>query len=533
MIEVLPRVSRVDAIAGRTLVLPVRVRVGRESDPEGFVGDAVGITIGSEIDLVGRLYRMRSASAGESAGLSWIGPGLWWEVQSGDGVLWSEVSREQPDGASVWVVVVDLPAGAHAQPMRIGGERVNVRWHRAWSAPRRDVFSTGVIEHSSWIVRSLRSVAMSPTERWRVRLLNDRRARGVAELSGLLSAPLGHSVLEHLDRQMTDRWRLALGTLGEDDPELADRVREMLTRVVYLDGAPIPAWHDDAGVTSALLEALLGAPDGEQRVSVARGWLSRQARSVVWIDEDFVAVPDNERIVSLGLANLDSSPERVELVGGQAQTGSGIELGPFEASVHRLALGRDQTPQIVRADMREPVEGLLEPRHVAPPGGRLGPLVHEWSMSTWLEQRMEATTVEWMSAGLLYLEADGETLRMYVECRVPVDFFMTSSEEDIVRLWFGARSAPNGVMRISSRGVVHDELTGSDLSEASRVRRDRDRWSALVPVPISYLDASGMLLVGMERVDASGRRSTWPRPVFPWEIEPGRALFVLDGWHAR
>jgi len=54
-------------------------------------------------------------------------------------------------------------------------------------------------------------------------------------------------------------------------------------------------------------------------------------------------------------------------------------------------------------------------------------------------------------------------------------------------------------------------------------------WSAWVPIPAS-VQAGRLVRVGMQRVDARGVRSAWPRPMMPWQIEPGRVALDLGQW---
>jgi hypothetical protein len=352
----------------------------------------------------------------------------------------------------------------------------------------------------------------------------------VPELSGLLDVSLGHEVLDLLDRQLIDRWRVALGLLGEVDGALADDVRAALTRVVYLDGEPVPAWDSDTLETTTLAEGLLGASVPEQRASVARRWLARQDSIRVWIEDDFASMDRGTRIARLGAANLRGVEGRVEMLSGDALTGESTLLEAYESAMLEITVGDDGLAQLVREDVRVPLEGLLEPIALAPPGGRLGPLLRPWTMETWLDGRAGGMHLEWMSMGLLYPDPEGDEVLVYLECRVPEDFFVGSSEQDVVRLWFGPRGASEAVLHVASRGGVHDEISGEDFGEASRIRRERDRWSAIVPVPRFLVEGRSGLLLGVERVHGGGGRSTWPRPVFPWESEPSRAYLEIDGW---
>ncbi len=55
-------------------------------------------------------------------------------------------------------------------------------------------------------------------------------------------------------------------------------------------------------------------------------------------------------------------------------------------------------------------------------------------------------------------------------------------------------------------------------------------WSSVVRVPESVIEPDGTLHIAVERIDADGNRSTWPRPVLPNQLEPGRATIRLVPW---
>jgi hypothetical protein len=54
-----------------------------------------------------------------------------------------------------------------------------------------------------------------------------------------------------------------------------------------------------------------------------------------------------------------------------------------------------------------------------------------------------------------------------------------------------------------------------------------------VPLPDNITDPDGAVRVAIERVDAAGRRSTFPRPQLPWQTEPGRVLIDTATWDRR
>ena len=61
-------------------------------------------------------------------------------------------------------------------------------------------------------------------------------------------------------------------------------------------------------------------------------------------------------------------------------------------------------------------------------------------------------------------------------------------------------------------------------------RREDDRWTAFVDMPDDLLEPDGTLLLGAERIDPRGVRTTWPRPAFPWDDAPPRLRIDLSSW---
>ena len=49
-------------------------------------------------------------------------------------------------------------------------------------------------------------------------------------------------------------------------------------------------------------------------------------------------------------------------------------------------------------------------------------------------------------------------------------------------------------------------------------------------LPPHAIEPSGVLRLGVERLDERGVRSAWPRALLPWESEPGRAAIDTRGW---
>src|SRR5690606_19882026 len=106
--------------------------------------------------------------------------------------------------------------------------------------------------------------------------------------------------------------------------------------------------------------------------------------------------------------------------------------------------------------------------------------------------------------------------------------------QEHVRVWLGPFRRPFSVLRIGSDGAVVDEIASSAASEQRaggvRVVREAGKWIVQAEVPAECIEADGSLRIGIERTDARGRRTAWPRPMLPWQSEPGRAAVGTNSW---
>ena len=57
-----------------------------------------------------------------------------------------------------------------------------------------------------------------------------------------------------------------------------------------------------------------------------------------------------------------------------------------------------------------------------------------------------------------------------------------------------------------------------------------DWWSAVFPLPAGVVSADGAVTIGMTRRDGAGFVSSWPRAMYPGQVEPGRLLVDLRFW---
>lgn len=183
---------------------------------------------------------------------------------------------------------------------------------------------------------------------------------------------------------------------------------------------------------------------------------------------------------------------------------------------------------------------------VAPPGLDIGPLLAEWNMASWTAgiPRTPAAVLpppvgsvplasDWLTAARLLRQDDGQWL-LYVECacgpRAAADSDSLLGES--LTIWLGSADAPAAAFQITPDGRMIDRRRPATPAQVRINRSDpaAPGWIAWVPIPDSAIDRSGLLRIAIERTDARGVRSSWPRPVFPWQEQPGRLLLDLSAW---
>jgi hypothetical protein len=176
-----------------------------------------------------------------------------------------------------------------------------------------------------------------------------------------------------------------------------------------------------------------------------------------------------------------------------------------------------------------------------PPGLRLEPLWPDWTPAGWLAGTPELMwhNGNWSTSVLLYYRAgEAESIAssergqwvLHLECRAPSEH----EGEDEVMVWFGPFGSPAAVVRIGRDGGVSARPVGRHSEEVpvrgAHVARLPERWVAQVPVPDRFIKPGGEMLIGLVRTDGRGARTTWPRPMLPWQQEPGRLIVDTRAW---
>jgi hypothetical protein len=527
-----PLDSRIDVIHGRTLVVPVKIGGGV---PPG----RITARLDDRRALEARLYWISVEE--DPVANSWLLPAGRWSVAAA-----AQARRE----SGQWVLVVELPPDALKQGLWIGGERLALNWYLdpALLPEEASARRNSAEQATPEVLALARPELLSPTRRWRYRLL-------AGDLWGEFesAAPFENPVLEALARQVEGRWAVALGMLWMADAEIARRVQRRLAAVIeFPDGTRAPAWPLDEAALEALLDELLNPHlTPAQRATRASVWLDTLPLAAAWVVDDagLREAGTGACVSTVAVANLSTRDTVASAAAGELAK---AELRPIPAlSARMLAVASLEPmqsgviPQEILfsagrwSAIRTAVTGALP---VSPPGLRLEPFTSDWTMAGWLGGAPEASmriAPAWSTSVLLHYRAaegaDGSagaagSWALHLECRDP----HPGDGDDEVWVWIGPLGAPGAAIRITRDGTVMDTLGVRSGRTAgiggATVLRFADRWIAHVPIDSRLIDPSGHLLVGLVRTDARGVRSSWPRPMLPWQVEPGRLTVDTRAW---
>lgn len=554
--EATPLETREYAVRGRTLLTPVRIALREEAfdlpEDEDYVTlirdarttrDLIDVRLDGGEPVPATLHWI-GWTFDPAATRTWLDPsGSWRATSDFDAVLSSRVG--------LWALAIDLSGAHSAGAVWIDGKRLALSWIDAPREGAGSPFADAPIiadTHTRAALRAaLSSERESPLRRWRARLTMERFGATPGDDA------FSDEALELMARQEEDRWRAALARLWRIDESLARSVLHALTSVAAFEGgAPVPAWSADGAMLARLRTELLDAARSDRDVRLrAEGWLAAQTRAVAWIVDDAIAT----RHVAVGVASL-----RPEPVSASAEFG-GVDLRPLAPGASAmLVVEASDVPganaiDVRIGDWRDTLYAMEQPIPCAPPGTLMGPLLLEHTMQTWLNGAPPASltpSAEWATAALLQRRAGGDGWELLIECRTPPraapadvsgrDDALSDGADarpdaekrpDFVRIWIGPGGGTLAALRVDSRGFIVDEAAGASDSAGARpidVRIDHDRWTALLTLPERFTADGGLLLIGLERVDARGVRTTWPRPALPWQTAPGRVAVDLDAW---
>lgn len=531
------------------MVLPVEV--AGDADPDTHVR----CRLDDGRDLPCTLHWISVEQTEDASGYRWLPDPLAWRSHPPD-------SPRPASVAGFWVVAIDVPQDAVGQGIWIERSRVDVTWvadpalallngrPMAWPSPVSDQARA-----SPYFGRLIDPVRHNPLTRWRYKLIVD----------GLEPDPLGtrreadeirpvqfdDPVLEAFAERAEDLWRAAIARVRQDDPRLAATfVRRLVDVIDFGDGVVAPAWPTDQLVLDTLQDALLSPrTTSEARIQAVQQWLDELPAGVTWVIDDAGQIDalSGDALVSIGVANLGRANVMTSVFDGRQPTRRDallVAAGTADTlSVPVAPPDRGQATARVDVEMgswtsaRPVLSGAIE---AAPPGVRIEPLLGDWSMAGWFAgvptSNVRGDGRLGTAAQFVRLDDGMSTPRwaIYGEClRLLDDRFDTPLPgTDWVRVWIGPTGQPDAVYRIWRDGRIVNEASDAQsgaLADA-KVVDEGDRWSFLVPLDADLFGPDGVIRLGLERIDARGRRFSWPEPMLPWQIEPARAAIDTRAW---
>lgn len=546
---VVPVEDRIDHVLGTVLLIPVSIApasgLARPGPLEVLLED--GRDVGARLSWI-------AVQADPTEHARWLAPaGRWIVVTEPD----AKDPRATPGvGAGFWAVTTHLPIDGAGQGIWIEGSLVDLNWLAPPHAPPME--PTGDVDHPalapvhagasgspafSALIQPERS---SPVRRWRATLATDG-----LQLTDPVQAESRHTdpslvlstdPLTALAAQLEARWAVAMMRLWLDDPDLCAQLRRSLCAVATFEsGVLAPVWSPDTGPLDELLFALLNPRATPQsRTRAASLFLADQPVGVCWVLDDAgrIDAATGRALATVGLTNLSERSTLAWAAPPAADVAPALEpLAPRTT----MMLTSKTTPAITEGlgEVSAHVGrwGVLrttiaEPLPVRPPGLRMGPLAPGWDLASWLsgeEPRPGAGDAGWTTAALLErMPGSSGAWTVYVECMRPAS---SANDSDSVRIWLGPLTRPSSVLRITRDGSLRDELSSeSGAALIGEVRSTPDRWSFRVALPPDAIPDDGHLMIAMERLSTGGRRWSWPRPMMPWQAEPGRLRVDLSAW---
>ncbi|MGP1272421.1 MAG: hypothetical protein ACTS22_03735 [Phycisphaerales bacterium] len=550
--------DRVDAVMGERLVVPIELAGGFRPEDIGEVVLDDGRRLPTQVVWI------ESVVGAHQPG-DWLPPAGAWSVTPAIGPT---PVHPDPAGRIAPAIVIDPPIDSIGQGIWIAGRRVSVNWlpdphevarripDEAWSSP-----VPASIRSARGVQLRVEPARRSPMRRWRARLFSSglqlpsevriieadgsiRRAV-IEGASDLPFDTFADPTLEALARHRESRWLIGLARLYEIDPESNLAVRRRLSGYLdFGDGAIVPAWPIDEDDLDQLLDDLTDQRiTPRERVRRARVWLEKQPAGLSWVVSDAsLRASDGSPVSAVGIANLrwastiaslesfagsgDSLLDPIPPLTVRVPTVESRPAGATRAAVVATIGGEERAMLVTAADLQ-----------AKPPGLRIEGLLPDW---TWATLRAGASpTPSAPSAGttaaLLYRD-HLDRWTVYIECRSAASEI---GADDRVRLVFGAAGssrdlevtlAPDGTAEVE-RPLGLPPLAPDERPEFGvETSRFPGGWYARVVLPPEVIEDGRVLRMGVQRTDAEGRRTAWPRPMLPWQSAPGRAAVDLSLW---
>ncbi|MCW5755500.1 MAG: hypothetical protein KIT24_12405 [Phycisphaeraceae bacterium] len=536
----------------------VPVQFARQNDARrpwpAFLDDGRGVA--TEVYRIEVHYRQ-----GNSPMARWLGPVAEWRS--------IPVEQWRDDGgAGFWAFVFQIPAEAKGGAIRVGGQTIPLIWVIGGGDTQARLAglptAPGVHRLDAATLAEVQAVLRNdPIRLWRLMLL----ASGNEVVIPLIES-IADPVIRLYAEQRALAWSMALSRLSEIDPELEEQVLARLGGVMRVNaGLHAPLWHGEDSELEQLRLALLSSTWSEHRIAaLVADWVRRRPAGIAMTLDDggrlcaaggvrgTVGVVNMSDVTVLAWIEGGRGPERTEPTTVAPWTLTEL---PFDGELFRVDQmpGTEREPgteapvQIVPVDIRLARQAIrmflaMDAIRVAPPGLTVGRLLPEWTMVEWMSQA-EAPAGRTASAFRVHRipsrvleetvdEGVGVVRRERIEPGRWVLYFESRSggRDELVRVWLGTRGNPSHLVRIRPSAAADDELTPGVVDHWRCVQAMSDGvWAFELEIPDDAIGRNGVLRIGIEHIHAEGR-DAWPRRMFPWQVEPGRAALDLRHWRS-
>lgn len=436
-------------------------------------------------------------------------------------------------------------------------------------------------------------LASIPSERWRARLILEACREPVPPIVGSMSqGPIDAALIELAD-QLEARWFAAVGRLSLADEALARELAARLCSIVVSEQHVLPFFVPTDPQELQLCAQLLQADRSRDGlIRAAREYIASRPNALAWVDDDAAlltvesaeindkppaAIAPSEMhfkarvwAVNLstapGLASLvmpwGASTPPQELQGSSAlelTTLPAVALNPTDAPINENLKGATAAQVAARVGTTSTtLTTIKRALPVRPPGFDIPQLVADWSLASLSRGSPDLPQPDddpvfpvgttYTTTARLFFDDSAINLdptqpkgkwTLFIQCRQGAGELNT---DDRVTIHLGPAFADLATLTLTPRGILTDlsangrstppMTLNTVLTPADPARQTPAQWTAWIPLPNGAVESSGLMRIAITRTDPRGVRSTFPRPMLPWQIQPGRLPLDTSAWLA-
>jgi len=481
-----------------------------------------------------------------------------------------------------WFIRINLPIDAVGQGLWFGDQRYELNW---LSDPERttleakdqtskqalDAFWKLGLDQSALndpaVKYAIDQYTQNPFEHWRAQLLvngldphlspynkaqSENKQLESLELELAIHTP-GSDLLAHIARQNKAKWQIILGRIWLIDPQVARRLKAQMMTTARFGNRTLPLWNNDSNALDRLAQDLLSPfVDDQTRVLRANAWLESLPRALAWVTDDQGTIEDqtNAFIPTITAISLPQTPGtslfRIDSPSSRQLDAELTTLPPHIAmpintSVSPIPISPtnpslESTRLLIRTgrwSTSTQVIASLTPAN--PPYIRIGPLLNDWTMDSLLNHRpfKGAAPLPARSAvGMLRKSVPPSRDQQAVGWQLYFELASSNPTSPLeeLNIWIGPYTAPLATWTITPQGQVTLDA-GSNLNIGIPTVKTlvfNDRWVVTIDLPPSAIDHDLIVQLGIERTDADGNHTAWPRRMIPDQTEPGRLAIKLN-----